>query len=127
MGTLGFASGSAEAGPLSDESISDASEAHFDTLLGGGGYVLSTPAPHLEPGDATFHSGWTVHRAAPNISGRTREVMTVIWYADGLVARQPTNPAQANDLATWLPGVRPGALAASELNPRIAMGAPGLL
>jgi len=119
MGTLGFASGTNDLGPLSDESISDASEAHFDMLLARGHHPLAAPARQMAPGDATFHGGWTVHRASPNTGARMREVMTVIWFADGLAVREPTNTAQANDLRTWLPGARPGQPAATELNPLI--------
>ena len=122
MGTLGFASGTNDIGPLSDERISDASEAHFDMLLARGHHPLPAPAPQMAPGDATFHGGWTVHRASPNTGARMREVMTVIWFADGLTVREPANPAQASDLTSWLPGVRPGQPAASELNPRIGRG-----
>ncbi len=73
----------------------------------------------MTAGDATFHSGWTVHKALPNTGDRAREVMTVIWYADGLPVETPRNPAQGNDLSTWLPGLAPGDLAASPLNPRL--------
>ena len=49
--------------------------------------------------------------------------MTVIWFADGLRVLQPANPAQAGDLATWLPGLAPGDVAASPTNP--ALGGTG--
>ena len=118
MGTLAFASGTNDIGPLSDESISDASEAHFDRLLADGRHRLPPPARQMAAGDASFHGGWTVHRASPNTGERMREVMTVIWFADGITVREPTNAAQASDLVSWLPGARPGQPAVSELNPR---------
>ena len=71
----------------------------------------------MRAGDASFHSGWTVHKALGNTSDRMREVMTVIWFADGLPVLEPANPAQANDLASWLPGLAPGDLAASPATP----------
>jgi hypothetical protein len=71
----------------------------------------------MRAGDASFHSGWTVHRALGNTSSRMREVMTVIWFAEGLSVVGPANAAQANDLASWLPGLAPGDVAASPLNP----------
>ena len=46
-----------------------------------------------------------------------REVMTIIYFADGLEVGEPANGAQRRDLNTWLPGVRPGERAASILNP----------
>jgi ectoine hydroxylase-related dioxygenase (phytanoyl-CoA dioxygenase family) len=118
MGALTFASGSHTSGPLSDIGISDASEEHFDDLLADGRYPLSTPVP-MAAGDATFHSGWTVHKASPNVSDRVRAVMTVIWFADGLTVQEPANPQQRHDLETWLPGLAPGDLAASAINPAL--------
>lgn len=118
MGVMAFASGSAAAGSLSDLVISDDSDADFDRLLADGSHVVSDPLP-MRAGDATFHQGWTVHRANPNVSSTLREVMTIIWFADGLVVTPPRSPAQQHDLETWLPGLAPGDLAASELNPRI--------
>ena len=115
-GGLCFASGSHTGGPLSDIGISDASEEHFDTLLADGRFPLSPPVA-MAAGDASFHSGWTVHKALPNDGDAAREVMTVIWFADGLPVLEPHNSAQANDLATWLPGLAPGDVAATELNP----------
>lgn len=48
-----------------------------------------------------------------------REVMTVIWFADGLTVLEPASSAQANDLTTWLPGLAPGDVAASPANPAL--------
>jgi hypothetical protein len=46
-----------------------------------------------------------------------REVMTIIYFADGIRAMEPDNPNRSDDLAGWLPGIKPGELAASPLNP----------
>jgi hypothetical protein len=43
--------------------------------------------------------------------------MTVIYFADGARLRPPGNPFQEADARVFLPGVKPGELAASELNP----------
>jgi ectoine hydroxylase-related dioxygenase (phytanoyl-CoA dioxygenase family) len=115
-GGLAFASGSHVDGPLSDIGISDASEEHFDRLLPERGLVVDEPVA-MRAGDASFHSGWTVHKALGNTSTQMREVMTVIWFADGLSVLEPANPAQATDLASWLPGLAPGDVAASDANP----------
>jgi ectoine hydroxylase-related dioxygenase (phytanoyl-CoA dioxygenase family) len=119
-GGLAFAAGSHVDGPLSDIGISDASEDHFDRLLAERGTPVDEPVA-MQAGDASFHSGWTVHRALGNSSTAMREVMTVIWFADGLPVLEPANDAQGNDLATWLPGLRPGDLAASEANPLVGV------
>jgi len=115
-GGLAFATGSHVDGPLSDIGISDASEEHFDHLVAERGLVVDEPVA-MRAGDASFHSGWTVHKALGNTSSRMREVMTVIWFADGLPVLEPANSAQASDLASWLPGLAPGDVAASDANP----------
>ena len=43
----------------------------------------------MAAGDATFHSGVTLHRAPGNPTNRVRDVMTVIYIADN---RNPNNP-----------------------------------
>ena len=73
----------------------------------------------MTAGDATFHAGWTLHRAPGNSTDVMREVMTIIFFADGVRIGEPQNPQQANDLKGWLPGLAPGDLAASELNPLV--------
>jgi ectoine hydroxylase-related dioxygenase (phytanoyl-CoA dioxygenase family) len=115
-GGLAFARGSHVDGPLSDIGISDASEEHFDRLVAERGLAVDEPVA-MRAGDASFHSGWTVHKALGNTSRQMREVMTVIWFADGLPVLEPANGAQANDLASWLPGLVPGDAAASPTNP----------
>ena len=57
-----------------------------------------------------------------NSSPEMREVMTVIWFADGLPVLEPANAARANDLATWLPGLAPGDVGASPTNPVVGDG-----
>ncbi|GAA1900849.1 phytanoyl-CoA dioxygenase family protein [Lapillicoccus jejuensis] len=117
-GGLAFAAGSHHDGPLSDIGISDASQDHFERLVHERGLAVDEPVA-MRAGDASFHSGWTVHQALGNTATRMREVMTVIWFADGLVVRPPANPAQVNDLRTWLPGLEPGDVAASDANPAL--------
>ena len=71
----------------------------------------------MNAGDATFHLGWTIHSAGPNRSTKMREVMTIIYFADGAKITRPAYAAQQADLEAWFPGQRPGEVAASELNP----------
>jgi ectoine hydroxylase-related dioxygenase (phytanoyl-CoA dioxygenase family) len=71
----------------------------------------------MAAGDATFHSGWTLHNAPGNVSATTREVMTIIYYEDGIRVAEPDNKNRVSDLARWLPGLQAGEVAASELNP----------
>jgi ectoine hydroxylase-related dioxygenase (phytanoyl-CoA dioxygenase family) len=118
MGIMTFVSGS-NTGELGQEAISDGSEAHFDALVGRTGARLSVPVA-MAAGDATFHGGWTLHKAGPNSSAITREVMTVIYFASDLLVQEPTNEPQRRDLARWLPGLSPGDRAASDLNPVVS-------
>lgn len=116
MGTMTFASGSHQSGFLGHLEISDESEAHFQRFVQERGFTL-TPSGAMEAGDATFHSGWTLHSAPGNATDRTREVMTIIYMADGVRILRPDNKNRQADLDRWLPGCKPGELAASRLNP----------
>jgi ectoine hydroxylase-related dioxygenase (phytanoyl-CoA dioxygenase family) len=118
MGTMVFASGSHTAGYLGDLPISDKSEAIFKQFVKDHGYRLN-PAPVMSGGDATFHKGWTLHAAGSNKTAVLREVMTIIYVADGSHTIQPNNKNRANDLRDWMPGLKPGDLVASPLNPLV--------
>ena len=118
MGTMHFASRSHKEGYLGDMPISDTSEAKFEEFTRGKGYPI-VPGSAMAAGDATFHYGWTLHGAPGNISVRTREVMTIIWFADGTRVAALDNASRQRDRDRWLPGLQPGDLAASELNPLV--------
>jgi len=115
MGVLTFASGSHQEGEVLSMAISDASEEALAALVAKRGFPIARAA--MRAGDATFHSGWTLHTAPPNHTDRCREVMTVIYYADGTRLLAPDNPHRPADLARWFPGQQPGQIAASPLNP----------
>jgi ectoine hydroxylase-related dioxygenase (phytanoyl-CoA dioxygenase family) len=118
MGAMRFASGSHRDGYLGDAPISDESEQKFEEYIRDRGYTV-VPGVDMQAGDATFHYGWTLHGASANATGRTREAMTVIWYADGARVLEPGNVNRQRDLERWMPGLKPGDLAASELNPLV--------
>lgn len=118
MGTLHFASGSHKEGYLGDLPISDTSEARLEAYIRGKGYVIARGAA-MAAGDATFHYGWTLHGAPGNSSTRAREVMTIIWYAEGTRVGPLDNANRLRDRDRWLPGLQPGDLAASPLNPLV--------
>ena len=73
----------------------------------------------MAAGDATFHTGWTLHRAPPNSTGTTREVMTIIWFADGMKISNLDTDGQKNDIAYIFPKGKPGDLAVSEITPLV--------
>ena len=116
MGTLHFASGSHRGGYLGDLPISDASETRFEQFIRERGFVKA-PGAAMAAGDATFHYGWTLHGAPGNSSPTPREVMTIIWFPDGTKVGPLDNANRQRDRDRWLPGLPPGDLAASELNP----------
>lgn len=118
MGMLTFASGSHKNGVVMDEKISDESENNYRKYVKDHQFAV-TRAAGMQAGDATWHYGSTVHQAPGNDSERMREVMTVIYMADGARVTQPANKAQINDWNTWLMALPPGRLAASELNPLV--------
>jgi ectoine hydroxylase-related dioxygenase (phytanoyl-CoA dioxygenase family) len=117
VGTLTFAPGSHVRGYLGDLPISQESQSIFEHFVRENGWQTRTYGA-MQAGDATFHSGWVLH-SAPGNPSRTfrREVMTVIYMAEDTRVTTPDHKNRENDLATWLPGCRPGDLAASPLNP----------
>ncbi len=116
MGTMHFASGSHREGYLGDMPIRDASEQSFQQYIRTRGYEVVS-GQVMAAGDASFHYGWTLHGAPGNTTTRMREVMTVIWFEAGARVIAPDNPNRARDLERWLPGLKPGDVAASQLNP----------
>ncbi len=116
MGTLTFASKSHREGYLGPLEISDKSEEVFDAMVAEKGFQLDFTGA-MKAGDATFHSGTTLHCAPGNHGSYNREVMTIIYFADGTTVMEPDNPNRVADIAEWLPGLKPGELAASRLNP----------
>lgn len=116
MGIMKFASRSHDKGYLGTLPISEESEEAFNRYIAEQGMEVSGETS-MKAGDATFHYGWSLHAAAGNNSDRVREVMTVIWVADGCRVTEPINPNQERDITRWMPGLKPGDLVASELNP----------
>ena len=118
MGPMEFATGSHRMEgwvprPISEETDAAlAAEIRRRGLATGGRQALAA-------GDATFHAGRTVHRAGGNKSRRRREVMTIIYFADGTRVLEPDNEHRRADLEVFLPGLAGGDLAASPLNPRL--------
>ncbi|MBV8972467.1 MAG: phytanoyl-CoA dioxygenase family protein [Sphingomonadaceae bacterium] len=120
MGPLAFAPGSQRLATGRDLAIGDASEAVIGAALADGGFGL-----HERPfalGDVSFHGGWTFHRAGPNATDRPRRVMTVIYMDAATRLRAPANANEAFDAATWCPGVAPGEVIATPINPVLFAG-----
>lgn len=119
MGDVEFAVGT-HRGPIGDAAISDEGDAFYERYLAGTDISRRSTGP-MRAGDASFHLGWTLHRANPNRTDRDREVMTVIWFADGARVTEPANRGQQLDRLVWLRNLDPGELAASDLNPLVGV------
>jgi len=118
MGPLAFAAGSHRMGFGRDLQISDESERSLKRALESG-----TFREVVEPfalGDVSFHSGWTFHHTGPNATELPRAVMTVIYIADGMRLIEPQRPQHVLDWEAFMPGVLPGHVIDSPLNPILA-------
>jgi ectoine hydroxylase-related dioxygenase (phytanoyl-CoA dioxygenase family) len=116
MGLMTFASGSQRLGSLGDFQIGDESQAEFERVVDRM-ELPRAPSPAFAVGDASFHSGWTLHSAPPNSTATMREAMTVIYYADGTRVGALDHPNRRFDRDTWLACCEPGDFAAGPLNP----------
>jgi len=124
MGPMTFASGSHRLGNLGDFPIGDDSQRQFDHLIVEKGLPCRSDGA-FAAGDASFHSGWTLHCAPGNATDTMREVMTVIYFADGTRVGPLDHRSRRFDRDVWLPGCEPGEIAASPLNPVLYSRHPG--
>jgi ectoine hydroxylase-related dioxygenase (phytanoyl-CoA dioxygenase family) len=116
MGPMVFASGSHRMEGWEPQPISEAASARLAEEIRRRGLAIGG-ARALAAGDATFHSGRTVHSAGANRSAVRREVMTVIYHAAHARVVEPAHEHQRADKEAFLPGLRAGEPAASPLNP----------
>lgn len=118
VGSMTFVDGSHLHGDLGQGIIGDASEAGFDALVRDQALPTTTHGA-MRAGDATFHMGWTLHRADANPTDLLRSVMTIIYIADGTRVGEIDSPARQLDQAFWLGGAAPGSLVDGPRNPRL--------
>lgn len=116
VGSVVFVSGSHLSGNLGGAEIGDNSQHYFDRLITERNYTTHSYAP-MRAGDATFHSGWTLHGAPANETKTMRCVMTIIYFADDTRVGVLDNPMRENDAQQWLGSRRTGELADGPLNP----------
>ncbi|NQX59793.1 phytanoyl-CoA dioxygenase family protein [Paenibacillus qinlingensis] len=116
VGSMTFASGSQERGYISRLEISDQSHKTLSDYIESE-ELLQVNYGAMSAGDATFHAGWTLHSAPGNPTALTREVMTIIYVADGACVLEPDTNARKTDLHKWMPGLKVGDPIASNLNP----------
>ncbi|MDM5335856.1 phytanoyl-CoA dioxygenase family protein [Fictibacillus enclensis] len=98
-----------------DGSHKDELEVQFMDLIRKGLPLSSYDA--LQAGDATFHSGWTLHYAPKNNTSLLREVITIVYYDADAKIINPSNHSGRVHIDRLFPGMNPGDVAASKLNP----------
>lgn len=115
LGPLSFRAGSQRFKMGRDLAISDESEEKLQAAFKVSDHPLvETP---YDLGEVSFHYGWTFHRAGPNTSDRPRAVMTMIYVDADMRVVEPENENQRRDLELWMPGLKPGDVVDSPLNP----------
>nr|WP_294874329.1 phytanoyl-CoA dioxygenase family protein [uncultured Pedobacter sp.] len=118
MGMLTFASDSHKKGVVFNYEISDESEAEYEKYVKDNAFQIMRSST-MNAGDATWHYGNTIHSAPGNQSDIMREVMTIIYVADGAKVAEPKNSWQINDRERWLMNEPIGGLVKSEINPLV--------
>ncbi len=68
-------------------------------------------------GDVSFHLGWTLHRAGPNITNELRRVFTIIYMDIDMRLAPPKNKNQQTDWEVWTPSTQIGEVMDDPLNP----------
>lgn len=116
VGSMTFGNGTHSKGDICKLLIGDDSEAFFADYVARETLPTETHGA-MKAGDATFHKGWTLHRAPANPTNLMRSVMTIIYYADGTRVSVIDSKARRLDQKAWLDSIRPGELAAGPLNP----------
>ena len=117
MGPLAFSLGSQKYDFGRDLEISTESEAIIQSKLADANLELVDSG--FDAGEISFHSGWTFHRAGPNVSDKTRAVMTIIYMEDGIKVSEFTRTPHLADRDAFLPNLNPGDIAKTDLNPLI--------
>jgi ectoine hydroxylase-related dioxygenase (phytanoyl-CoA dioxygenase family) len=115
VGSMTFVPGSQLNGYISKLEISDESHRTFQQYIEQKG-LPKTSYGAMKAGDATFHSGWTLHSAPGNPTESMREIMTVIYIADGSVVAEPDSNARRGELTIY-DGLKPGDLFNHALTP----------
>lgn len=128
MAPMTFVTGSHQQGYMGTSMPLDESMNEFEQSITKSGFQLKNYGA-MAAGDATFHSGWTLHSSRKNMSDRTREALVIVYYADGARVTMPPVPANAlpqeqfaavirqRNLSACLPGLKPGDLAETSMNP----------
>lgn len=115
LGPLAFSQGSHQFDFGRDLPISDESEKQIEAALAKRHLPLLEEAFAL--GEASYHYGWTFHRAGGNRAQAARAVMTIIYMDEEMRLAPPKNDNQIADWETWMPGAKIGEVIDTPLNP----------
>jgi hypothetical protein len=115
MAAIRYATHSHRAGQFPEVSPSYESEQLFGRIIRQHNMPVVSCA--MKAGDASFHSGEILHSTTANTTSECRKSLAVIYFADGTRVMTPNHEHRQVDLAEFLPGLTPGDLAASHLNP----------
>jgi ectoine hydroxylase-related dioxygenase (phytanoyl-CoA dioxygenase family) len=116
MGTMDFIPGSHAEGPLAWVATSENSDDIFQNIIDDRQWPV-VPGGAMRAGDASFHTGWTVHRAQANTSEKMREVITILYYADGAKLKPELCDFEQHISNLHISGTRAGAVADGWMNP----------
>jgi len=114
MGPLAFAEKSHLVDFGRDLPISDDSEERITKYIAESQLQVSSEPFAL--GDVSFHYGWTLHHAGPNISDSPRKVHTIIYMDHEMRLAEPTNENQRLDWEAWTPSTAIGEVMDDKLN-----------
>ncbi|MEM8872649.1 MAG: phytanoyl-CoA dioxygenase family protein [Planctomycetota bacterium] len=117
MGPLEFGKGSHLKNIGRDLEIGEDSERRIRDAIKEHGVVSSFEPYDL--GEVSFHYGWTLHRAGGNTTDQPRKVHTIIYMDRDMTLLDPKTENRKRDAASWCPGVQPGEIVDSPLNPVI--------
>ena len=115
MGPIGLYAGSQRFEWGRDLPISDESERLIGAEMERQGFPMVDDP--FDPGEVSFHLGWTFHRAGANRTDRPRSVMTIIYIDKDMRLSKPGNAMQQLDREAWCPGVKVGEVIESPKNP----------
>lgn len=135
MAPMTFVTGSHRRGYLGTSTPLNEAMNEFEQALIEKGFTLTNYGA-MKAGDISVHAGWTLHSSRMNVSDHTREALVIVYYADGARVRMPPVPTNAlpqeqfaaiirqNNLSTSLPGLKPGDLAETDMNPIVYQREP---
>jgi hypothetical protein len=105
---MSYASGSHKAGFLGLCPPNDGAMDQFEQNINARGFAIHNYGSFCA-GDIAAHAGQTLHSSRKNRSRRLREVIIIIYFADGARVVDPSSlPPGGPRLETLLPGRRPG-------------------